>query len=683
MTAYPSIKTFLHLVLACFAFVIAAVSVSATAAVNPGGEISYDINVHIDPVTRMIEGQSIINVTRPRELNIVLGQQFEVTQALIDGHPLGRSRRWSNQSHAWQIPYDLLPQRQIEIHWRGKLSALDATLDHEQTLDRPIPVSGEAGTFLSTGSGWYPRIVGGLARYEVKLSLPSGQRGLVAGRLLEESESEQGYQAHFEFPFPAEGITLMAGPYEIETDVFIGVKGESIQLRTYFHPQLSGLSRDYIEAVKRYLKLYELWIGSYPFTEFSVVSSPTPTGFGMPTLTYLGINVLQLPFIRDTSLGHEVLHNWWGNGVYPDYRSGNWSEGLTTFMADYAYKEQEGSEAAREMRLGWLRDFAALEPGQDAPLSAFTSRTHGASKIVGYNKSAMFFFMLRDHLGEAVFNQSLQGLWKTQRFKVTSWQHLQQMFEIVSGQNLQPFFTQWLDRAGAPAIIITAVENTQTDSGYALSVTLEQSSPTYQLSVPVAIESEEGTEIHQLDLQQNQQTFTLAVQSKPISVTLDPDLRLFRQLAPGEAPPILREVMVNPTTKTILLSENCEVRHIAETLAGRLQRREPKTVSASKQLSTAPTLVIGLQHEIDAWLEAKNLSPRPEVVSEKGSAQAWTLAHSNGASLAIISAQDAASLEALIRPLPHYGRQSYIVFEGRQAMDRGTWPMRVQRVRVE
>jgi len=59
------------------------------------------------------------------------------------------------------------------------------------------------------------------------------------------------------------------------------------------------------------------------------------------------------------------------------------------------------------------------------------------------------------------------------------------------------------------------------------------------------------------------------------------------------------------------------------------------------------------------------------------------MARTDGASLAIISAQDAASLEALIRPLPHYGRQSYLVFDGRQAIERGVWPMRVQKVIVE
>jgi hypothetical protein len=77
------------------------------------------------------------------------------------------------------------------------------------------------------------------------------------------------------------------------------------------------------------------------------------------------------------------------------------------------------------------------------------------------------------------------------------------------------------------------------------------------------------------------------------------------------------------------------------------------------------------------------LPARPEVVSHKGTAQAWTLARADGASLAIVSAKDAASLEALIRPLPHYGRQSYIAFDGRQAIEKGVWPMQVQQVMVE
>ena len=123
----------------------------------------------------------------------------------------------------------------------------------------------------------------------------------------------------------------------------------------------------------------------------------------MPTLTYLGVNVVRLPFIRSTSLGHEVLHNWWGNGVYPSYARGNWSEGLTTFMADYTYKERESAGAARQMRLEWLRDFTAVPLGQDLPLAKFTSRTHGTSQIVGYHKAAMVFLhAARSHRARSI-----------------------------------------------------------------------------------------------------------------------------------------------------------------------------------------------------------------------------------------------------------------------------------------
>jgi aminopeptidase N len=124
-------------------------------------------------------------------------------------------------------------------------------------------------------------------------------------------------------------------------------------------------------------------IGAYPFSGFSVVASPLPTGFGMPTLTYLGAEVLKLPFIRATSLGHEILHNWWGNGVLVDYASGNWAEGLTTFMADYAYKERIGRRRARHApRLAArLRRAAAGQPADAGLVPLANARRGGGGRL--------------------------------------------------------------------------------------------------------------------------------------------------------------------------------------------------------------------------------------------------------------------------------------------------------------
>ena len=652
----------------------------APAAPEPA-EIEYDITVRIDPAQRSIQGRSIITVRTAEELTLVLGRRFGVVSARIDTVPLGPAAS-SGNLRAWSIASNKQAPRRIEVQWRGELSALDTSIDHHQTLGRDEPATGEMGTFLPDSSGWYPYIAGKLASYRVNIELPAGQRGIVPGRLIEESETDEGYRARFEFIAPTGGIDLMAGPYTIETRKMAGAGGKPIQLRTYFHSQIADLAPGYLESVRNFIQLYESWIGEYPFSEFSVVSSPTPTGFGMPTLTYLGIEVLRLPFIRSTSLGHEVLHNWWGNGVYPDYAHGNWSEGLTTFMADYAYKERESAEAAREMRRGWLRDFAALAPGQDSPLTTFTSRTHGASQIVGYNKAAMMFLMLRDLLGREIFDRSLQTFWREHRFHIASWKDLQNAFQAQSTQDLHPFFNQWLTRAGAPVLRIADASNVRSEAGYSVTLTLEQDSPAYRLRVPGAIRTEGGDQIHMLDLQNERETFTLGVQARPLELTLDPDLRLFRRLAPDEAPPILRQVMVDRTTVTVLLPEDGELRKVAETLASKLQNRSPSLVPAKDSLPPVPALVIGLEDQVDSWLAREHLPGRPEKVRSKGSAQAWTVSRPDGVTLAVVSAQDMASLTALIRPLPHYGRQSYVIFQGAKSIARGAWPTRMQTVKL-
>lgn len=674
--------------IACVLFpILATTGAYAASRGTDTPDIHYDITVNIDPVARSIEGRSVITANTPEELTLVLGRRFGVMHARVDGTSLGPAASMGKM-RAWGISgiagEGQLPRR-IEVHWQGDLSALDASLDHSQTLGRDEPASGEAGTFLPDSSGWYPYIAGKLASYQVNIELPAGQRGIVPGRLMEESDSDKGYRARFEFPSPTGGIDLMAGPYTVETGAMRGAGGKPIRLRTYFHPQIADLAPAYLDSVKGYIELYESWIGEYPFTEFSVVSSPTPTGFGMPTLTYLGIEVLRLPFIRSTSLGHEVLHNWWGNGVYPDYAKGNWSEGLTTFMADYAYKERGSPEAALDMRRGWLRDFAALSPGQDASLASFTSRTHGATQIVGYNKAAMIFLMLRDLLGRETFDRALQTFWREQRFRVASWADLQRAFEAASGrQDLSVFFDQWLTRAGAPVLRIAEAEPVKSDSGpHRVTVTLEQGDPAYRLRVPVAIHTAEGEELRTLDLEKPRQTFILDIGAQPLQVTLDPDLRLFRRLMPEEAPPILRQVMVDRTAATILLPENGETRGAAETLATKIQNRAPKLVSATDTPPVAPTLVIGLQDQVNAWLARHQLPARPEVVGNKGSAQAWTVSRADGGTLAIVSARDPASLVALTRPLPHYGRQSYVVFEGAKMIGRGSWPTRSQVVKLD
>jgi hypothetical protein len=48
-----------------------------------------------------------------------------------------------------------------------------------------------------------------------------------------------------------------------------------------------------------------------------------------------------------------------------------------------------------------------------------------------------------------------------------------------------------------------------------------------------------------------------------------------------------------------------------------------------------------------------------------------------------VAAKDAAALQAVARPLPHYGSQSWLVFEGGRVLARGVWEAPGPAVEVE
>ncbi len=647
---------------------LAGLVLCANAAAQPAHieSVHQDLSVELDPATRELRVSAQIGFEGSGVARLGLGDGFAVEAVAVDGDPVAVAPARESGLRVWALELKNTGRHQIVVRYSGTLQALPE-IDHRATLQRLPPMAGTEGSYLPGGTGWYPLLGEQQFTYRLHLKLPPGQRGLVPGRLVAEETDARGYRAEYEFSHPAESIELMAGPYEVRERVVERPGGPPVHLRTWFHPELHDLASGYLDAVEGYLRLYSEWIGAYPFTEFSVVSSPLPTGFGMPTLTYLGIDVLRLPFIKSTSLGHEVLHNWWGNGVYVDYERGNWCEGLTTFMADYFYKEQEGASAAYATRQTWLRDFAAIPVGQDTPLTAFTARSHGTSQIVGYHKAAYLFLMLCERIGAATFDAGLREFWQQHRFARAGWDDLRRAFERSSGETLDVLFEQWLTRTGAPRV---RIEDASRD-GNTLHMRLAQDGPAYVLRVPLAIDTAEGPKTLAVDLTCPSQAFTLQLDATPRTVALDPQLLLFRRLEPSELPPILRQVMLDPATHTVVASRDSAVAAVARELASKLQDSVPRF---DREPTGAPLLVIGAHADVDRFLAEHDLPARPETVRGRGTAQVWTATQPSGAALAVVSAADVSALRGLLRPLPHYGGQSWLVFEGAKVVERGVWP---------
>ena len=328
------------------------------------------------------------------------------------------------------------------------------------------------------------------------------------------------------------------------------------------------------------------------------------------------------------------------------------------------------------MRLGWLRDFAALPDERDQPINAFRSKGHDADQVVGYNKVAMVFHMLKQELGEDVFDASLRDFWKTHKFGYAGWSDLQSSFEAAGGRGLDGFFEPWLTRMGAPALSLEVAELRESTGGYELDLEIASSSTDYDLLVPVQIELADNIEHRTIRLLDGQSRATFDLAEKPLSIGIDQRHDLFRRLADDEAPPILRDVTLHADTLTVVAANGSEATaEVAEELASRTLDTGLRLANADQEaIGTSPLMLVGLAGEMAPTLAKAGIDAIPPALKGQGTARAWVAARSDAPPALVVEADDEDALSALLRPLPHYGRQSFLIFDGRKAIEKGTWP---------
>ncbi len=301
-----------------------------------------------------------------------------------------------------------------------------------------------------------------------------------------------------------------------------------------------GLAAKYLDATTRYIAMYSDLIGPYPYKKFALVENFWETGFGMPSFTLLGPTVVRLPFIINTSYPHEILHNWWGNSVYPDYRTGNWSEGLTAYLADHLMKEQQNAGA--EYRMNTLQKYADYVRGsRDFPLTQFRSRHSASSEAIGYGKALMFFHMLRQELGDEAFVRGLRDFYRKNKFHVASFDDLAASFTAVSGKDLSAGFAQWVTRTGAPQLRISRPVAAEDKAGFLLSAILEQTQQenAYRIQVPVAVTLEGQEQAFQstVEMTGKRTELKLRLTSRPLRLRHRPGVRPVPETRPHRGPP--------------------------------------------------------------------------------------------------------------------------------------------------
>jgi len=164
--------------------------------------------------------------------------------------------------------------------------------------------------------------------------------------------------------------------------------------------------------------------------------------------------------------------------------------------------------------------------------------------------------------------------------------------------------------------------------------------------------------------------------AKPLYLQADPGSDIFRRLHQNEAPPILRDVTLNATSRTLVASADDLFTQTAQRLASRLMDTQPVFESlAAAQQAGHPLLLITTNDGLAEQLKLLRLERPAGLPRVAYSAEVWTTRRTDGAPVLVVSAANADDLESLLRPLPHYGGQSYVLFEAGRAVNRGIWPI--------
>ncbi len=499
--------------------------------------LSYDLNLEINPYNSYLNSTSSLKLDGYYEsIEFYLNKHLKISEDReyqIDVIEKGEiANKYSVKRK------DGKRFNNFKIYYQGKIfnPFEENKEEYQRSFRETKGIISEDGCYLSNSTYYYPLIQNfNPFKFKAEVKLPSDYKTVLPGIMVYEKKEKEYRTEIWEIDEYSENISLVCGKFNVYYN-----KSMFADIYVYLRNQDNDLAKRYIEWGKIYLETYTKLIGKYPYKKFAVVENFYETGYGFESFTLIGPTVLRFPFLVVSSYPHEILHNWWGNGVFVDYNSGNWSEGLTAYLSDHLLAEN------RNKGVDYRKDTLAkytyfVNEKNEFLLSEFKERHSGASEAVGYGKALMFFHMLRKKYGDDTFIKALKDFYKRNIFKTASWYDLKFAFEkYTKDKEIDRVFERYINKKGLESITISEGSFNEKNGNYEVSFKLSQSG-NFFMDIPVFIIYEDYSyEVFNFNLGDlNERKITIDLSSKPIAVVVDLMYDLPRRLNDGEVPATL------------------------------------------------------------------------------------------------------------------------------------------------
>jgi hypothetical protein len=531
---------------------------------------------------------------------------------------------------------------------------------------------GTSVLILNSGSRWIPNFTS-LQTYELKVKTEKNL--IVFNPSLNLNDCGENCY-HFKELRPQEDVHLLVGNFVEYSKTLNNKKKIGVLLLS----KDDELAQQYLDLLPEFLTRNEKFFGEYPYSSFYVVENFKETGLGMPGFTLLGASVIRLPFILHSSLPHEVLHNWWGNGVYVDPNRGNWCEGLTTYGSDYVEQKLLGLEVnyRRDILVSY-QDF--VNSKTEFPINKFKEKNNETDQAIGYGKSLMLFHMLKNWVGDHKFNKALRNLFYTYKFKQIGFEEITNIFLKSTKSNINQFMQHWVNDTGSVEI---NVESTCKDGNRIVKI--KSIPPKFQFILPYYLIENTETHHYSKKITNGYSKIELPPNFDGY-INLDPEFDVFRKLSKGEKPLTLSRLLSSEkiyllTSETLHSEAQLWIQGINQVFKGQIE-----WIRKPEDAPTGATIVIyGLKDRTNADLVLKHL-PLDKISINNNSffvtkkeipmdGRAWLIMsydQNRDQTLAWAIRAETVQPEAWGKQLSHYSKYGILFFNGKLNEFKTSW----------
>lgn len=672
----------------------------ASAAAPEEAAAHHVLVVKIDPATHTLAVEDTITwphaaAATPR--TFLLNARLRITKAdpPVEEVPLGSVEAAFGADGAGRTPlkrYRLAAAAPaVTLSYEGAMDfqLSDPREEYTRGFRETVGLIAAEGVYLAGASVWHPRFGRELVTFTLDAGVPDGWHLISQGN---GTSRDTAGRARWESGGPMDEIYLVGGPLHRYQD-----SAGAVEALVYLRQEDGALAGKYLAATAQYIEMYRGLIGPYPYQKFALVENFWETGYGMPTFTLLGSQVIRFPFILASSYPHEILHNWWGNSVFVDYEAGNWCEGLTAYMADHLIQEQRG--VGEEYRRSTLQKYRSyVRTGADFPLAEFRGRFSAATEAVGYGKSLMGFHMLRRSIGDDAFRTTVARFYREFKGRRATFRDFQTVAEAASGKPLGWLFDDLVGRPGAPALSVETGPGRVRPDGAAFVVegTLRQTQEAapFVTDVPVVVETLRGTVTRVVRMEGRELPLAITVDAAPVRLSVDPRFDVFRRLDPRETPPSIGQLFGEPRVLAVLpaAAPAAELDAWRALFRGWQSDSHAIEVALDTEVASLPrdraVWIAGLSNRHAAAfvapisgvrMDGASVEIDGETMALKGHTLVLVARHPHDVEKAVglLAVDPVAAFPGLGRKLPHYGKYSYLGFEGDEPVNiiKGQWQL--------